>query len=169
MENLNDLKSSAKLRRIAFIVLIFCLVAIFFSSFNLMIAKSHDVKRRADIKILSQALDLYHDKYGHYPESDNDQKGWDLTYGKNKKEAHFLDILKEEKILDKIVADPVNNASFFYRYQKYPAGSFGCHRPFYILQIMNFEFPTDNTGRGICPETNWEKDAPNGYTVQAFD
>ena len=145
------------------------MAAIFFSSFNLIIAKAHDVKRRADIKVLTKALDLYHDKYGYYPESDNDQRGWDLTYKEAGGEIRFLNILKEEGFLDKIVIDPINNATFLYRYQKYPAGSFGCGQSFYILQILNFELPTDNNGRGECLEMDWVKDAPNGYTIQSFD
>ncbi|MDD5291494.1 MAG: hypothetical protein PHZ04_05350 [Patescibacteria group bacterium] len=165
MENLTSLK----LRKITFIVLVCCLAAIFFSSFNLIIAKAHDVKRRADIKVLAKALDLYHDKYGYYPESDDDQRGWDLTYDSAAGEIRFLNVLKEEGFIDKAVADPMNNATFLYRYQKYPAGSFGCSQSFYILQIINFELPTGNTGRGLCPEMDWGEDAPNGYTVQAFD
>ena len=165
MENLTGIK----LRKITFIVLICCLAAIFFSSFNLIIAKSRDVKRRADIKVLTKALDLYHDKYGRYPESDDDHQGWDLTYNPKAGEARFLNILKEEGFLDKTVADPINDATFLYRYQKYPTGSFECSQSFYTLQILNFELPTNNIGRGACPEMDWVQDAPNGYTIQAFD
>jgi len=163
MENLTSLK----LRKITFIILAGCLAAIFFSSFNLIIAKSRDVKRRVDIKVLAKALDLYYDKYGYYPASDDDHRGWDLTYEEG--EIRFLDILRQEGFIDKIVADPINNVTFLYRYQKYPAGSFGCDQSFYILQILNFELSTNDTGRGICPEMDWGKDAPNGYTIQAFD
>lgn len=165
MENLDYLK----LRKISFLVLIGCLAAIFFSSLNLVVAKTRDVKRRADIKILTEALDLFHDRYGYYPESSDDWQGWNLTYKIKGNETNFLGLLEEWGFINKSVQDPINDANFHYRYQKYSAGSFGCAHPFYILQILSFELPTENIGRGICPQMNWAETAINGYTVQAFD
>ncbi len=158
-----------KLRKVSFLVVACCLAALFFSGFDVILSKTRDVKRRADINVLVQALDLYYGKFGHYPESTDDWQGWDLTSGYRESEPGFLQILKTEGFLDKTVVDSVNNVDYYYRYRKYPAGSFGCDRPFYILQIVNFELPAKNIGRGQCPDFDWTGTAANGYTVQRFD
>jgi len=158
-----------KLRKMSFVIFFCCLVAIFFSGFDTILAKTRDIKRRADIKILTKALDLYHNEYGYYPDSANDWYGWDLTYKYKDRETGFLKIIKDKGLIDKTISDPINNANHYYRYQKYPAGSFGCEKSFYILQIISFELPTKNIGQGECPELNWVESAANGYTIQVFD
>jgi len=155
----------AKLNQIFFLVLIFCLVAVFISSFDTIFSKSRDIKRRAGIKTIIKALDLYHDEYGFYPESTDDWRGWDLTYDYKNSGSGFLEILRKEGFINKRISDPINDSNYYYRYQKYPAGSFGCEKPFYILQVVNFELLTDKNGQGICNEMDWAKEVPSGYTV----
>lgn len=161
--------TSIKLRKLFFIVFITCFIAIFISSFDTILAKSRDVKRKADIKVITKALDLYYDKYGFYPESVDDWRGWDLTYDYKNSGGSFLKVLKEEGFINKEVNDPINNSTHYYRYKKYFAESLGCKKPFYILQIINFELFTDKNGKGICSELNWADMAPNGYTIQVFE
>lgn len=158
-----------RFQKLAGIVFIGCLTVLFLSGFDTIKSRARDVKRRADIKILIKALDLYHDKYDKYPESINDWQGWDLSFGYNNGSAEFVNKLKEEKFIDKEIKDPVNDEAYYYRYQKFMAGDYSCNTSFYILQIANFELSTGNNGRGECPELNWIELAPNGYTVQGFD
>jgi len=163
-----DSLSFLKLKKVSFFIVAGCLALIFFSSFDLIVAKTRDVKRRADFKVLTSALDIYYDKHGYYPEGGDDWRGWNMSYHPEGREAHFLESLKNEKIIDKDVRDPINDQDFYYRYQKYPAGSYGCAHPFYILQILSFGLTTNDIGQGKCPEMDWTELAPNGYTVQVF-
>jgi len=157
------------LQKMIVIVFIICLTVFSFFAFNNSREKSRDVKRKADLQILMQALDLYHDKHGAYPESADDAQGWDVSYAAGSKAADFLPVLKQENYVDRGVSDPLNNDKFFYRYKKYPAGVFGCSKPFYILQIINFETQIEGRGMGKCNNFNWTKLAPYGYTLQGYD
>ncbi|MBI4779391.1 hypothetical protein HY797_02985 [Candidatus Falkowbacteria bacterium] len=168
MPELNNF-SYQRLQKLVAVVFIGCLIVLFLSGFDTIKSKSRDIKRRADIKILIKALDLYHDKYGKYPDSINDWQGWDLSIGYNGDKTDFIDRLREEGFLNKEIKDPINNTSYHYRYQKFKAGDYGCKNSFYILQIVNFELSTGNNGGGECPELNWAESAPNGYTAQDFD
>lgn len=161
--------TNLRVQRLVAIVFFICLTIVFFISFNTIKAKAKDIKRRADISILVKALDLYHDKYGNYPTSVDDWRGWDLTYEFNGREQNFLQLLKEQSFINKMIVDPINNATYHYRYQKFATSEAGCKEAFYILQITNFELPTTNNGRGQCPDFNWGELTPNGYTVQGFD
>lgn len=158
-----------RMQKLVAVVFIGCLMIIFLSGFDVIKAKARDIKRRADIKILIKALDLYHDKYGAYPDSADDWQGWDISIGYSKGEEDFLSILQKEGLIDRPVEDPTNNDLYYYRYQNFSAGEFSCQNSFYILQASNFELPTENIGRGQCPEFDWAKSAPNGYTAQDFD
>jgi hypothetical protein len=160
--------SSVKFRKVTFLIAIACMMAIFVSGFETMIAKSNDVKRRADIREIEKALDIYHDKHGVYPDSIEDWREWDLSF-KYKDSSGFLEILKKEGILVNSVFDPINNANYHYRYAKYKAGDYECQKPYYILQITNFEVATEKNGKGFCPGFDFIEEAPNGYTVQGFD
>ena len=168
MPELNNF-TSAKIQKLAAVVFISCLIVLFLSGFDTIKAKVRDIKRRADINILVKALDLYHDKYGKYPDSINDWQGWDIGIVYNHGDSGFLSKLKSAGLIDRIVKDPINNVSYYYRYQKYSAGDYGCANPFYILQAVSFELPNNNNGKGQCPEFNWVESSPNGYTAQDFD
>lgn len=168
MPELNNF-TYARLQKLVGVIFIGCLIVLFLSGFDTIKSKSRDVKRRADIKVIVKALDLYHDKYGKYPDSTNDWQGWDLSISYNGGKTDFLSKLKDEKLIDRDVKDPINDVANHYRYQKFQAGDYGCQNSFYILQISNFELTTTDNGQGECPELNWAKLAPNGYTVQDFD
>lgn len=159
----------ARMQKLVAIVFVSCVIVLFLSGFDVIKLKVRDVKRRADIKILTEALDLYHDKHAKYPDSINDWQGWDLSIGYNGGQAEFINKFREENFIDREIKDPINDASYHYRYQKFKAGDYGCKNSFYILQIANFELSTGNNGQGECPELNWAVSAPNGYTAQGFD
>lgn len=158
-----------RLQKLTAAVFIGFLAVLFLSGFDMIKAKARDIKRRADIAILIKALALYHDKYGRYPDSINDWQGWDLSISYNGGQAGFLNKLTEDGLTDREIKDPVNDAAYHYRYQKFQAGDYGCKNSFYVLQAANFELSAKNNGRAECPELNWVKLAPNGYTAQDFD
>jgi hypothetical protein len=158
------------LQKMLVIVFMICFSAVALIYFNEYRVKSRDVKRRADLSMLITALELYQNKHGVYPQSVDDYRGWDLSYASSDKPADFLPVLKEEKFIDREVMDPVNNDRYFYRYQAFPAGSYGCAKSFYILQIVNFETEqTSGNGMGKCDNYDWGKLAPYGYTTQGYD
>lgn len=159
----------ARLQKLVAVVFVGFMITLFLSGFDIIKAKARDIKRRADIKILTQALNLYYDKYGKYPDSTDDWDGWDLSIGYGGGNIEFIKIFKEEGFIDKEIKDPVNNDIYYYRYKKFNAGDYGCQRPFYILQATNFELSNKDNGRGECPELNWVESARNGWTAQGFD
>jgi hypothetical protein len=159
----------ARLQKLLAVVFVGFLIILFLSGFDMIKSKARDIKRRADIKILVKALDMYHDKYGKYPDSINDWQGWDLSIDYNGSGEKFINKLDEENFIDRETKDPINDIIYYYRYQKFKAGDYGCKNSFYILQITNFELPTKNNGGGECPEFNWTELVPNGYTAQGFD
>ena len=77
------------LGRVTLTVLICCALIISFLGFDIFIAKVRDVKRRADMEAVAKALDLYHLKYGSYPDSGDDWQGWDLSYSPAGEQADF--------------------------------------------------------------------------------
>lgn len=168
MPELNNF-TYVRLQKLVVIVFIGCLIVLFLTGFDTIKSKVRDVKRRADINVLVKALDLYHDKYGNYPDSTDDWQGWDLSISYNDSAPDFLNKLKTEGFIDRIVNDPLNDILYHYRYQKYETGEFGCQNSFYILQVANFELSTKNNGAGSCPDSNWVEQVPNGFTVQGFD
>ena len=161
--------TSRRLRRLVAIIFIGCFMVLFLTGFDTIKSKARDIKRRADIKNLVKALDLYHDKYGKYPDSKNEWQGWDLSIGYNGGQPDFLSELRAEKLIDREAADPVNEVAYHYRYQKLQPGDYGCAIAYYILQVINFELSTKDNGRGECPELNWAELAPNGYTILVND
>ncbi|MFA5360076.1 MAG: hypothetical protein WC349_03935 [Patescibacteria group bacterium] len=163
------ISSGYRIEKLVAVVFIGCLTIMFLSSFDIIKSKIRDVKRRADIKILTKALDLYHDKYGKYPDSVNDWQGWDLSISYNGSNVEFINQLKEEGLIDKTTKDPINDATYHYRYKKFKAGDYGCENAFYILQVNNFGLQNKNNGKGSCPDFDWVESAPNGYTMQEFD
>lgn len=167
-----EVKSFTSLKSKIFLIAatsICCLAVIFFAGFDTIFAKARDVKRRMDLQIISNALDLYHEQYGSYPDSINDWQGWDLSFKYKGRQLNFLRMLKEGNFIDRTVVDPLNNDIYHYRYQKYQTGDYGCVNSFYILQAVNFELSAKSIGNGKCPEYDWTEEALNGYTIQKFD
>lgn len=151
--------------------LILTLTVLCINYMDLIFAKVRDIKRKIDIKQLQTALAIYQNKFNELPESiDYDFGAWDSSLEPQKHSAkEFLNILLQEKIVDKKIKDPLNYEDYYYLYQQFPAGSYGCEKPFAILQIKNFELSTKDHGNGSCPKKNFMTNAPNGYTLQIFE
>ncbi len=171
MNQINEHSKSRNLQRAATIIVIIFLIILVASSFNVIQAKVKDSKRRVDLKQLRTALELYRAEYGHYPEEEaNNINGWELSWHQgNKDEKNFLKILVDKGFLEEVVVDPVNSESHHYRYQRFDKGSFGCQKPFYVLQVLNFEQPSEDIGFGKCSQKSFVDQVPNGYTIQIFE
>ena len=162
--------SGFRIQKIFNITVVLFLITLSITSFDIIRAKIKDVKRKADIKQLQTALDLYQSIFNTFPEvTDSDFHGWDTTYEPSNSEFSFIDSLAKANLIDQMSKDPVNSARYYYRYKKFPRNSFGCKNPFYILQIMNFENKIKERGWGECPERNFVNEAPNGFTIQIFE
>lgn len=162
--------TSLKLQRVFNLTIILFLIVLSVISLDFIRNRVKDTKRRADIKQLQTALAVYQDRFGHFPDvTDKDFRGWDATYEPLGQPQEFLSILEEKKIIDHVPRDPINSEVFFYRYRKFPANTYGCQKPFYVLQIMNLEGNHKDHGYGSCPERNFVNEAPNGYTIQVSE
>ncbi len=162
--------ANLKMQRVFNLSLILFLIILSFIYFDFIRSKIRDVKRKADIRQLQTALSIYQSNFNEFPNvNDFDFQDWDTTFEPLNQEFSFINILEKENIIDQPVKDPINSARFYYRYKKFPANSFGCEQPFYILQIMNFENEIKDHGWGKCPERNFINEAPNGFTIQIFE
>lgn len=135
--------------------------------FNSRWAKIRDIRRLADSASITKALDFYFLENGFYPEAGSDDgNGWDKT---NDPARVFIRPLSELGLISSLIFDPKNNEDYFYRYQKFVAGEYGCDRPFAVFQIASFETTRDNAGIGACPDYNFTALAPAGFTWFASD
>jgi len=121
----------------------------------------------ADASSIVKALDYYNLQFGAYPDNtDDDGQGWDKT--NDPTDRKFLEPLMKVGLLPNLVFDPKNDSNYYYRYQKFAAGDYGCDRPYVIFQVTSFE-EKEPTGSGRCPQINWTTLAPKGYTWQSRD
>lgn len=151
-------------------LLVLVLIGLTISYLDLIQGKVRDIKRRADFRQLQTALAIYQDKFNALPVVfDNDPDGWDNSLESIEYAKEFLSVLKQKQIINQEITDPLNAGSYYYRYKKFPAGAYGCDKPFIVLQINNFEVYTKDHGAGSCPKRDFVSEAPNGYTVQIFE
>lgn len=170
MSSIQQQIARSRLQKIFNLSLVLFLAVLSLMSLDLIRNKVRDIKRKADLKQIQTALELYRAKTGYFPlVADKDFQGWDTSYEPPGQEFEFLSVLEKEKTIDRAVKDPINSYIYYYRYKKFPAGSFGCKDAFYVLQIMNFESNIKDHGWGKCPKRNFVDEAPNGYTVQVFE
>ncbi len=163
---MSSMNSKNKLRKSFAIIITGCIAVIFFVGFDNIRAKVRDVKRKADLKEIAKALDIYYDRYNEYPDTiDDDWNGWDATYEPKGGLYEFIPQLIEEEILIDIPRDPYNDENYFYRYKKFSYGSHKCLNEYYILQIVNFETLQEDHGKGNCPDFDFVTELPNGYTI----
>lgn len=139
-------------------------------------ASARDVKRISDIKQIMLALDIYFEDREEYPgpassygESETNCAGYDVssidTDGDGKA---FIEPLVLMGYLQVVPSDPKNEAlcdGFAYRYNKYPAGTFGCAASkgaYYIIGINILENVGGeqnlNSPGFSCPEKDFQED-----------
>jgi type II secretion system protein G len=118
---------------------------------------ARDARRLADIKAVRTAIEQYYQDEGSYPAANANSAygGWDVS-----SDGDFIRVLRDHGYLDEDVADPINDATFHYRYYIYAKGSYGCagSSDFYVLGIRSFEseeFASRNKGHFRCSGRNW--------------
>lgn len=121
---------------------------------------ARDARRLADIKAVRTAIEQYRLDKGNYPpaNANSNYGGWDVST-----DGDFIRVLSEQGYLDSDAVDPVNDATFQYRYYVYGPGSYGCsgESEFYVLGIRSFEsadFAGSNRGYFECSGRNWSNE-----------
>lgn len=118
---------------------------------------ANDAQRLADIKMIRNAIEQYYMDKGTYPKANTNSAygGWDVSH-----DGNFIDELVETGYLERTPRDPINDATYHYRYYIYNRNSYGCsgQKKFYVLGIRNFEsagFARKNQGFFRCSGRNW--------------
>ena len=118
---------------------------------------ARDARRLADIKAVRSAIEQYYMDKGSYPAANANSSygGWDVS-----SDGDFIRVLRDQGYLDEDAVDPINDATFHYRYYVYAKGSYGCagSTDFYVLGIRNFEsvdFAAKNKGYFACTGRDW--------------
>jgi prepilin-type N-terminal cleavage/methylation domain-containing protein len=118
---------------------------------------ARDARRLADINAVRSAIEQYYMDKGSYPAPNSNSSfgGWDVS-----SDGDFIQVLRDNGYLDNDAQDPVNDATFHYRYYVYASGSYSCvgSSSFYVLGIRSFEssdFAAKNKGYFACTGRNW--------------
>jgi len=114
---------------------------------------ARDARRLADLKGLQQAIEQYYLDKGAFPAADG-------TSWNESTDPDFISALLKEGYLREKPEDPVNDATYQYRYYVYNKGSYGCvgDTKFYVLGIRNFEtanFAAEHPGYFKCASRDW--------------
>jgi len=156
------------LGKVLLLVFIVCLMIISMLYLNNRWSEIRDIRRQADTKAILKALELYNNQNNHYPESlADDGDGWEKS--NDFEDKNFLSELIKADLLAISPFDPKNDIQYYYRYQRFPSGSFGCQKPFAVFQVMEHETKGYDVGRGKCEEMDFTQLAPNGYTWLEFE
>jgi len=132
---------------------------------------SRDQQRIGDIQKIQIALDKFHNKYGHYPDSkaDGPCDRWDIGFWQKNGSDGFINQLIEETYLEKALGDPLfyGDCHQGYFYHRYPCNNnspvypcYGSDKPFYILGIKKLEtnkYKNLNT-KFKCPNRDWSQE-----------
>lgn len=145
------------LELIAVLAILALLSGVMVPALGQRMAISRDARRLHDLRTVRDAVEQYRLDRGVWPAADPNTVagGWDASY-----DGAFLPALVAEGYLAETVHDPIDDASFHYRYHVYSRGSFGCVGPddFYVLGIRRFEtaeFAAQNPGAFECSGRDW--------------
>lgn len=121
---------------------------------------ARDARRLADIKAVRNAIEQYYMDKGSYPAANANSTygGWDVS-----NDGDFIRVLRDQGYLEADASDPINDATFHYRYYIYAKGSYGCvgNADFYVLGIRAFEseeFGAQNKGFFQCSGRDWNSE-----------
>jgi prepilin-type N-terminal cleavage/methylation domain-containing protein len=111
--------------------------------------KSRDARRKADMKQIQTALNLYYDTYGTFPTTSSYGEsvatgccsgGWDCSCADQDGDGiYFMDFLQSTGIMPQVPVDPINDATHRYFYYYYTSSGNGCVAPYYVLAALGFE------------------------------
>jgi type II secretion system protein G len=118
---------------------------------------ARDARRLADIKTIRNAVEQYYMDKGEFPKANANSSygGWDVSH-----DDDFVRVLMDSGYLEEMPQDPINDATYHYRYYLYNQGAYNCKgsTKFYVLGIRNFEsadFADKNKGFFRCSGRNW--------------
>ncbi|MEQ1891220.1 MAG: type II secretion system protein [Planctomycetota bacterium] len=118
---------------------------------------ARDARRLTDIKAVREAIEQYYVDKGSYPapNANSSYGGWDVS-----NDGDFIRVLRDQGYLDADAVDPINDATFQYRYYVYARASYGCtgSSDYFVLGIRSFESPdfaAKNRGYFECSGRNW--------------
>lgn len=124
------------------------------------IAAARDARRLQDVLLVRDAIEQYFLDTGAYPAATGTagNSGWDASH-----DGDFIGVLVRSGHLARPPADPINDATYHYRYHVYAPGSYACVGPtsFYVLGIRQFEtsdFAARNQGYFQCSGRNWNSE-----------
>jgi general secretion pathway protein G len=128
--------------------------------FTSKLAAARDARRLSDINAVRDAIDQYYQDKGTYPAPKPNAAagGWDIS-----DDGDFIPDLVDKGYLSDVPKDPLNDATYQYRYFVYTKGQYGCvgATPYYVLGIRNFEtadFATRNKGFFKCSGRDWSNE-----------
>jgi len=121
------------------------------------LAAARDARRLSDAKAMVDAIEGYLLDKGSLPDGDAEAGtgGYDTTL-----DATFLSRLLVSNHLREPLRDPINDSTYHYEYQHYPAGTSGFASDFYVFGIKNFETSGYANVRGYWKGTDhdWTND-----------
>ena len=117
-------------------------------------ALARDARRLTDMRTLQNAIEAYCLDTGDYPVVENAGVWDDSSNGK------LIPELVDSGYIREPILDPINDATYQYKYFVYSNGSSGCvgDKKFYVLGILNFEVAstaTENSGYFKCTGRDW--------------
>jgi prepilin-type N-terminal cleavage/methylation domain-containing protein len=165
MSFINSKKAFTLIELLVVIAIIGVLATIILVSLNSAREKARDAKRVQDMRHIINALNMYYDKYGYFPNNaDNDCGGWDTGYNGDVSDP-FIAGLQSEGFFTKTPGDPLTTGNCQgYRYYRYGAGSSGCdpnRGSFFVLGVVNMERssnPYPGSPGWSCPTRNWQNE-----------
>jgi prepilin-type N-terminal cleavage/methylation domain-containing protein len=133
------------------VVVIAILASITIVAFRGVQARARDTVRINDAKSIIKAVEAYKVLNGQYPAAT--PGCWETSTA-----ASFMEYLNSSYGLAQAPLDPVNDATYYYAYCRYPASSSSCAASGYyaVVTIKNLENPTQVTpSNWQCGTRNW--------------
>lgn len=156
MNNESKAKGFTLIELLVVIAIIGLLASIVLASLSTARTKARDAKRLSDMHQMEVALELYYNSFGRYPDSDNAGcGGWDSSGN-----GTFITPLVSNNFLPTHLLDPtINDSCGNYAYYRYPAGSSGCTKAYYVVGVRDMETsanPYPTSPGWSCPSRNWQ-------------
>jgi type II secretory pathway pseudopilin PulG len=137
------------------IAIIGLLSSVVFAGLNSARVKARDAKRITEIHQVNTAMQIYFNKYGHYPDPTSTPSipdgWWKLGTG-----TSIDDLLINEKSMGQMPTDPLNDAAHYYYYDNNHSCEAVTGTPA-VLAIYNLENDVRNNCQEVCGNT-WTGD-----------
>lgn len=162
MSKISRNKAFTLIELLVVVSIIGLLATVVLSSLNKARIKTRDTVRLSELRQLRNALDLYFNQFGVYPDPASDGApfacgGWDATA-----DGSFIPSLSANNLFAITIQDTLNTSCGNYSYYRYPAGSYGCDASkgaFYILGVRDMETssnPYSGSPGFNCSGRDWQ-------------